>query len=141
MQWDGPRSAGFSVSKPWLPIASDYPKINVASQREDPTSILSLYHQLIALRRASPALMYGAYRPLSAAKDVLCYERAAEGQKPLVALNFGDKPTEVSLSAWRGKHVFLSTDQRRAGCPAPRVLQPNEGVIVGNASDVRRPAP
>ena len=141
MQWDGSRFAGFSEGRPWLPIASDHPKINVAAQREDPTSILSLYHQLIALRRASPALGYGAYRPLVAAKDVLCYERAAEGQRFLVALNFGDRPTEISLPAWPGKHVLVSTHRQRAGCPAPPVLQPNEGVIVGNASDVARPAP
>jgi alpha-glucosidase len=141
MLWDDSCSAGFSEGQPWLPIASDYPKINVASQREDPTSILSLYHHLIALRRASPALRYGEYRPLSVAKDVLCYERAAEGQKFLVALNLGDRPTEMSLSAWQGKHILLSTDRRRAGCPAPFVLQPNEGVIVGNASDVGRSPP
>jgi alpha-glucosidase len=141
MQWDDSPSAGFTEGRPWLPIASDYLQTNVASQRKDPTSILSLYRQLIALRRASSALREGAYRPLSLVEDVLCYERAAEGQKLLVALNFGERSTELSLSASLGKHVLLSTDCRRAGCPAPLVLQPNEGVIIGNASDVRRPAP
>ena len=138
MQWDGSRFAGFSAVKPWLPVASDYPQVNVALQRKDPTSCLWLYRQLIALRRANPALSHGVYRALSVAQNVLCYERAAEAQRVLVALNFGDRPVEVSLSASSGKHVLLSTDRQRVGCHAPRVLQPNEGVIVGNAADLGR---
>jgi alpha-glucosidase len=119
MQWDASPSAGFSGGTPWLPIASDYPQTNIASQREDPTSILSLHRQLIALRSATPALRYGAYRALSVIGDVLCYERAAEDQRLLVALNFGDRPAEMRLSSWSGKHVLLSTDRQCEGSPLP----------------------
>jgi alpha-glucosidase len=133
MQWDSSPFAGFSEVEPWLPVASDFPQVNVALQRQDPTSPLALYRQLIALRRANPALSYGAYRPLSVTENVLCYERTAEDQSLLVALNFAAKPAELNLSVRSGQHVLLSTDRQRVGCPAPRLLQPNEGVIVGNA--------
>jgi alpha-glucosidase len=136
MQWDGSGSAGFCEGTPWLPVALDYAHTNVASQRDDPTSVLSLHRQLIALRRANPALREGTYRPLSVVEDVLCYERATESQQVAVALNLGDRPTELTLPALSGKRVLLSTDCQRTGCLAPSVLQPNEGVVIGNASDL-----
>src|SRR6185436_19508991 len=71
MQWDASPAAGFSDGTPWLPVVSDYRQINVAVARDDPSSMLSLYRALIALRQASPALTYGVYRPVSVAEDVL----------------------------------------------------------------------
>src|SRR5262249_11408938 len=61
MQWNGTKNAGFTSGLPWLPIDDDYPIVNVESQSVDPTSILTLYHRLIALRRAHGALAYGDY--------------------------------------------------------------------------------
>jgi alpha-glucosidase len=50
MQWDGSPSGGFSAGTPWLPMV-DPAERNVAGQREDPDSPLSLYRRLIAARR------------------------------------------------------------------------------------------
>src|SRR5215217_6534783 len=46
MQWEAGVNAGFSLAKPWLPIASDAGMVNVAAQARDPASILSLYQTL-----------------------------------------------------------------------------------------------
>ncbi len=42
-------------------VAEDYPTVNVAVEHENPTSMLTLYHRLIALRRAEPALEESCY--------------------------------------------------------------------------------
>lgn len=46
MQWDSSPNAGFCspTVKPWLPIADDYKQVNVAAQRDDRHSMLSLMH-------------------------------------------------------------------------------------------------
>jgi len=50
MQWDGSPSGGFTTGTPWLePV--DPTERNVADQREDPDSLLSLYRDLLAWRR------------------------------------------------------------------------------------------
>ena len=137
MQWAASPAAGFSDGIPWLPVVSDYQQINVAVQRQDPRSMLSLYRRLIALRRASPALTHGAYRAVSVDEDVLCYERAQADQRLLVALNFGGRPRKVSLPSWAGQEILLSTDTQGVELAAPFVLRPHEGAIVGDASIVR----
>ena len=47
MQWDGSPGAGFSTGDPWLPVGSQAGTVNVAAQRDDPASMLSLYRRLI----------------------------------------------------------------------------------------------
>ena len=54
MQWSSAPGAGFTTGRPWLPLGIDYADQNVEQQRGDPTSMLSLYRRLIALRRQSP---------------------------------------------------------------------------------------
>ena len=50
MQWDGSPGGGFTTGTPWLPVV-DSGERNVADQRGDPDSLLSLYRRLIAARR------------------------------------------------------------------------------------------
>jgi glycosidase len=49
MQWNGTRSAGFTAEgvRPWLPYGDNATR-NVASQRDDPGSVLNLCRDLIA---------------------------------------------------------------------------------------------
>jgi alpha-glucosidase len=47
MQWSP--DGGFSDGTPWLPLVDPQSR-NVADQREDPDSLLTLYRELIALR-------------------------------------------------------------------------------------------
>jgi alpha-glucosidase len=131
MQWDASPHAGFSRVAPWLPTAEDDASENVASQRNDPTSILSLYRKLIRLRRKSRALMAGDYRRMHAAGDLLSYWRVLAGERWLVALNFGDRPLCGAADGVRG-HIAVSThcDRDRKRMDGAIDLRPNEGVVV-----------
>jgi alpha-glucosidase len=140
MQWDGSTSAGFSDASPWLPVAKAYAQINVLVEKEDPTSILTLYRHLIGLRRASPALTQGSYRALSLGDNVLSYERAEGEHRLLVALNFDSEPKQLHLPSWAGNRVLLSTNAQPRNISAPFILQPYEGVIVGDSTSSERKA-
>jgi len=66
MQWNAGPNAGFCPPgvKPWLPVAADYEQINVATEREEKMSMLTLTRSLLALRRRMPALNRGSYQGL-----------------------------------------------------------------------------
>ncbi len=100
MQWDASPNAGFSTATPWLPVADDYVTNNVASQRDDPTSMLSLFRRLIELRHAYPALTIGTHRSIDTGSDeVFAYLRETQGQRMLVVLNLGSSSQTLDLLA------------------------------------------
>lgn len=134
MQWDASGNAGFTTSTPWLPVDDDYPIVNVESQGEDPSSILTLYRRLIALRRASPALAHGEYEPVATTGDLLAYVRKLAAERFLIALNLGNDPHAVAFAAalkGRGR-IALSTRLDREGeiVDGDLNLRANEAVIL-----------
>jgi alpha-glucosidase len=133
MPWESTPNAGFTSGTPWLPVSPDYPTINVAAQRDDPTSMLTLYRRLIALRRATPALSIGSYLGLEAPGNVLAYIRTHAGQRCLMVLNLGSQPQvwEVRHMTIHG-HIELSTHLDRAAETVHGMiaLRGDEGVIV-----------
>jgi alpha-glucosidase len=132
MQWDNTPNAGFCApgAQPWLPLTADYSSRNVATQREHPRSMLSLYRRLIEVRRGATALSVGSYRALHVDPYVFVFERAAQGQRTRVALNFSHAPRTLDLDAG---DVLLSTHLDRIGShPGGRFeLREDEGVILG----------
>jgi len=134
MQWDATVNAGFSAATPWLPLADDHAKGNVATLEADPGSILALYRALIALRKKSPQLVKGAYRPIVAEGDLLLYRRGGDGEAMVVALNLGARPVSmVAGSIGSGCKILLSTLLDRQGEQIQDTLdlRANEGVILG----------
>ena len=132
MQWDATNNGGFcsTEAQPWLPLAADHALRNVATQREDPRSMLTLYRRLIALRRAMPALSVGSYRTLHADEHVFAFTRESGGQRVHVALNLSDQPRMTRLP---GGELLLSThlDRERGSTAETSELRADEGVIVG----------
>lgn len=132
MQWDASANAGFTNGHPWLPLAADHTKRNVAAQRDDPASLFSLYRRLIWLRKSSPALRRGSYRTIAAPRGVFAFARQAEGERALIALNFTKSAQVVTLGTGDAT-VALSTDHARDGEPlalASVELRPDEGIVV-----------
>jgi alpha-glucosidase len=133
MQWTGEVNAGFSTSEPWLPLADNYPIVNVQSEDADPQSLLVLYRKLLKLRRDHPALVDGGYEPLPLSDDLLFYIRRSPYVSLLVALNFAATPFDLLLDPLgvQGR-IILSTHLDRDDKPIIRdlALRPHEGVIV-----------
>ena len=134
MQWDVSEHAGFSTSRPWLPLSGDFKQENVVNLDADSKSILSLYRLLIALRRKRPELDRGSYEPLVAEGDLLLYRRTANGKFVTVALNLGADQISISaISRGFGREILLSTflDRRGESVEQTLDLRGNEGVIIG----------
>jgi len=111
MPWERGPNAGFTAAgvTPWLPLA-DAP-MNVADQRDDPTSVLHFVHDLIALRRTSSDLRVGDYRRLTTPDGVWAWQR---GTATVVALNLSDDAQQVT-GLGRGGTAVIGTRPDRAG--------------------------
>ncbi len=130
MPWDASPASGFTEGRPWLPLGRDHASRNVAALSDDPASSLSLYRDLIALRRDSTALALGAIEGIAAEGDVLTYRRRTGDECFWVLLNLGNAPRRVT--APRGGQIVLSThlDRRGETVGDDVALRPAEGVVV-----------
>jgi alpha-glucosidase len=114
MPWDASAHAGFSRARPWLPLPADWRRCNVAAQRADPGSLLSLYRELIALRRREPALAVGAQVTLDLAPPLLGYLRRDGGRTLAMLLNLSSSEQRCDVSGPCGPgRVALSTRPER----------------------------
>jgi alpha-glucosidase len=131
MQWDASAHAGFTSGEPWLPLAEDYPAVNVAAERDDARSMLALYRRLIDLRQSEMALQVGSYQAVEAAGDLLAYIRAHADRRFLIALNLGGAPQTQPLNDMAGR-VVLSThgDRDDEAVRESIALRGNEGLVV-----------
>ena len=123
MQWDDTENAGFSTGTPWIDVNSNYRQINAASQVDDPTSIFSLYRELIELRHKLDVIVYGSYEPLMEdSLAIWAYKRTLDGQTITVGCNWTAE--EVACDLWDGLD-----DERLVGNydeHTPGVLKPYE---------------
>jgi len=123
MPWDGSPHAGFSSAEPWLPLNADWRSRNVAAQGNESDSMLTLYRDLLKLRRKHEALNIGGVRLIAADHDVLVYERFHGQERIVVALNLSDELRTSVLP--RGRALF-STDREYE----PGMLAANQGVML-----------
>jgi len=97
MAWTDAQHAGFSTSDPWLPLHRDHATRNVRSQRADPGSIWSAWHQMLALRRQLPALRTGRLLlPQASHPHLLTYLRSGENSAARVIANMSNQ-----VRSWR----------------------------------------
>ncbi len=124
MRWDSSPSGGFSGDdvQPWLPYG-DHASGSVAEMQAEPSSILNLCRELLALRRREFAGRLASYEQLPAPRGVWAYET---GGLTVVA-NFSDDPATLNTSPGA---VLLTTGE---GALDGLVLQPWAGVIARSA--------
>jgi alpha-glucosidase len=141
MQWDASPHAGFTTGTPWLPVSDNASTLNVDLAIRNPSSLLSLYRRLIRLRRETPALTRGIYRPLQST-DPHCLvftrqdtEDHVTEQAILVAVNFSGHDTTCSIPGvqCQGMLLLSTYEQQEQGMPwssGQVVLRPDEAVVV-----------
>ena len=118
--WTTGPGAGFTTSHPWLPIGDTTP---ADAQAQDPSSMLTLYKSLIALRRAHPALVTGTIEQIRAEGPLLTYERHLDGTRLIILLNFSNTPVAIPSAT-----PLFSTVPGRL-FPTYDIL-PNEGMVL-----------
>ena len=123
MQWDGSPTGGFTTGRPWLP-PTDPAARNVADQRRDPGSILSLYRRLIEMRRE----LRGELRLVDSTPELVAFTRG----RHLIAVNAGERPAAAPPHgevAARERWVVRHRD--RAGRGSDRAPRWFEGLLSG----------
>lgn len=144
MPWAPPSTAGpaagFSTGTPWLPIGATAEQLNVAEELHDPSSMFSLYRELLALRRSRPSLRAGNEVFLDAPPDVLAYLRTENAERSLVVLNFAETDCSLDIArmlgrGWAFPPLLLASTSEAAGAKpedgAPQIdLGPFSGVIL-----------
>jgi alpha-glucosidase len=119
---------GWASRDPWLPWPPEPQLRNVATLRDDPTSIVHLYRGLLAARRGSPALHLGTIELCDAPDDVVVYERRHGDDARVVVVSFSEAPVDVSVGPLP---VELSSDpERPTGEPLAGPLGPYEAVVL-----------
>ena len=93
--WDGTPTHGWTDATPWLPWPPEAERRNVANLREDPTSILHLYRDAIALRRATPSLQLGDLSLVDSPDGVVAYRRTLGLDSVVIAVNFTDSTVDL----------------------------------------------
>jgi maltose alpha-D-glucosyltransferase/alpha-amylase len=118
MQWSPGATAGFTTGEPAVPLVTEGPfgpdRVNVATQRRDPESLLNWMERAIRTRKELPELGWGAWRVLEADQpSVLAHRCDWLGRGVLVLHNLG--PDRVKVSVDLGDDV-------EAGRPMPDLL-------------------
>jgi len=93
MPWSA--TGGFTSGVPWHSYAPGIAADNVASQTNDPRSLLSYYRDWIRARKGSAALMKGEITPLDTGAQILAFIRDSGGERVLVVHNIGDSPVDA----------------------------------------------
>lgn len=119
MQWSADINAGFSKTKPWLPVHPNFPIVNVVTEDAQPESALNFYRELLKIRH----LMGSNFSTrLQVTDHVIHYQR----EQHAVSLNLSNHEVTIDLSGT----VVLSTYMDQKGGEAPTVLRPYEGIIL-----------
>jgi alpha-glucosidase len=112
---------------PWLPFPPDASARSFEAMREDPTSILHLYGELLALRRKTPALHRGDLELLDTPEGVVGFDRVDGNERWRVLVNFTPDPADA-FELLRGWDVEVRSHGNNG--PAFGGLLPNDAIVL-----------
>ncbi len=115
MQWDAGPNAGFSTAdaaRLYLPVDPSPDRPTVAAQEADPSSTLHFVRELIALRRATPALGTRTSTRVINEDYPFAYVR---GESHLVVVNPRSEPADLAVAGVVGAPLLSSGVTAHAG--------------------------
>ena len=89
-------NAGFSTGKPWLPVKA--PQAAKAVDQQGEGSILAYYTDMIAYRKASPALTHGKTAFISLPEPLLAFTRTSDEQTLTCVFNLSKETQTIPMS-------------------------------------------
>ena len=110
MAWSrGNSYAGFSETRPWLPLGEDHADVSVAEQEGDPDSVLNFTRRFLHLREDSSALRWGDVSFPDAPGNLLVISRTYGGERVVCVFNLGAEPVVLPEGIEPGKHVLIAS--------------------------------
>lgn len=123
MQWNMNINAGFSVANPqklYLPVISDpiyrYESVNVATQEENPSSLMWWIKNVLAMRKRLNVFGRGDLQFIDSTNSkVLCFSRSYEKQRIIVVVNLSQfsQATTLDLKAFKDCDITEVFSQNR----------------------------
>jgi glycosidase len=95
MSWTA--DGGFTRGQPFRPMSPNRATHNAQAQEADPASLLHFYRAMLALRNGHPSLARGSYDAPVAQGQVLAFQREWQGERTLVAINYGESAARLAL--------------------------------------------
>ncbi|KAF8000155.1 hypothetical protein HF325_005084 [Metschnikowia pulcherrima] len=110
VQWNSLPNAGFTSGTPWMRVNENYRKVNVASQRRDPDSLLNFYRDALKIRKAHKDLfIYGSLEVLDHDNDkVFSFFKEKDGKKAYVVLNFSNEVVNFDIQMEERLELILT---------------------------------
>lgn len=90
-QWSAAPNAGFTTGRPWIGVNPNYVDINLETNLADPDSVFHYYRRMIALRKATPALVHGVFTVMAASEELFVFRRSHVGQTYQIVLNLSEQ--------------------------------------------------
>ena len=132
--WAAGPTHGWRRPDNWLPWPPDADRKNAELQRQDPTSMLHLYHRLLELRRMSPALHRGAQELLDTGPAVVGWRRSHGDDRCVVLVNFTDGEASVDgPEIDDGWQVVCSTEPGAQQRPFSGTMAPHAAAVLRRA--------
>ncbi|MCK8121650.1 alpha-glucosidase family protein [Pseudoalteromonas sp. 2CM32C] len=99
MPWDNAdlHHAGFSDTKPWLPVDEQHKQQSVKQQTHDHDSILNAYREFMAWRKTKTVLLEGDIEFINTHEPVLAFYRTFENEKMLCVFNLSSSEASLSM--------------------------------------------
>lgn len=113
MPWSLGENLGFSTGQPWLPPAVEHVGLTVETQEADPNSTLAASREMIAFRKASPAMTLGEIEFLETPEPVLAFVRRHEGEAIACVFNLSGEPTPVDVPGLEGAELLRGEAELR----------------------------
>ncbi len=118
--------------RPWLPFPANAATHSAESQVGDPSSLHSLYRELLTLRRDHEALRRGSMRIVDPDGALMRFERRGDDEVITVLVNFSDDAQRWPSDVGEVDVLFSTADDRRSR----EVLEPNEAVVLRARADL-----
>ena len=99
----------------WLPADPAHAGLSVASQSNDPNSLLAGCRSLLALRKRTPALRLGDFNVLEVEKDWLVFQRTHADVTLICAFNFAGSSQRLKID---GIEAVLAGELDQGQLPA-----------------------
>ena len=114
--WTNEEGLGFSEGvTTWLPADPAHAGLSVASQSNDPNSLLAGCRSLLALRKRTPALRLGDFNVLEVEKDWLVFQRTHADVTLICAFNFAGSSQRLKID---GIEAVLAGELDQGQLPA-----------------------
>jgi alpha-glucosidase len=96
--WDeGEAPNGFTSARPWLPVKPEHSTLNAASQNADPDSVLNVYRQALAFRRAQTTLVEGEIEFFKVGEPLLAFRRSVNGHGTVCLYNLSPEAIRIGV--------------------------------------------